>query len=457
MIYIIYFSPNKFNASDEYVQPNLNYIHGELMKVGVTLQLLWEEYVDSCIKQGLNSCSYVTFTRLYGNYSKEKSYTSRIAHKPGEKVEVDWSGPTMFITNYETGKKYKAYLFVATLPYSQLSYVEATYSMDQESWLNCHIHLFEFLGGVPLQIICDNLKTGVIEHPRYGEIVLNDEYLSLAEHYGISIIPTNVRKPKEKPSVEGTVGKIATSVIATLRNETFYSLTGLNEAIKKQVNILNSKNFEKKEGSRLSVFNLEEKHTLLPLPPLPYQVCKWIYNRKVIFNSHVTYKYNWYSVPNNYINGAVDLKISITTIDIYHNKNMIASHKLFPDYQRGKYSTNYDHIPNYKSFKPWTIEEAKEYADKIGANTKTIFERIIGEYKVKEQALVNIVPIIEKSKAYPGDIFERACKDALDKYSLPHYKDIKRCLDKIESPQTIKKKENSNVRGADYYKKEVIK
>ena len=68
--------------------------------------------------------------------------------------------------------------------------------------------MLNFFGGVPLRIKCDNLKTGVITHPREGEIVLNEQYINFSEHYGCAILPAGVRKPKHKPSVEGNVGKI---------------------------------------------------------------------------------------------------------------------------------------------------------------------------------------------------------------------------------------------------------
>ena len=87
--------------------------------------------------------------------------------------------------------------------------------------------MLEFFGGTPVRIVCDNLKTGVIKHPKHGEVVLNDSYLSFAEHYQVAIMPAQVKKPKQKASVEGAVGKIARKIIGMLRNETFHSIEGL--------------------------------------------------------------------------------------------------------------------------------------------------------------------------------------------------------------------------------------
>ena len=68
--------------------------------------------------------------------------------------------------------------------------------------------MFKFFGGTPVKVVCDNLKTGVISHPKNGEIVLNDAHLALSEYYNIAIMPTGVKKPKHKANVEGSVSKI---------------------------------------------------------------------------------------------------------------------------------------------------------------------------------------------------------------------------------------------------------
>lgn len=126
-----------------------------------------------------------------------------MTHKPGVTVEVDWSGPTMSYVDPDTGRTMTAYLFVATMPYSQKSYVEATSDMRERSWLSCHVHMFEFFGGTPLRIVCDNLKAGVVSHPSNGEVTLNESYLALGEYYSVAIMPAGVKKPKHKASVEG--------------------------------------------------------------------------------------------------------------------------------------------------------------------------------------------------------------------------------------------------------------
>lgn len=128
-------------------------------------------------------------------------------------MEVDWAGQTAFLVDSDTGGRIPAYIFVATLPSSQYTYVEAFLSQNQECWTTAHIHAYEFFGGVTKVLIPDNLKTGVEKASWYTPII-NKTYHELAEHYGTVVLPARVRKPKDKASVEGTVGIISTWIIA---------------------------------------------------------------------------------------------------------------------------------------------------------------------------------------------------------------------------------------------------
>ena len=126
-------------------------------------------------------------------------------------------------------------------------------------------------GGVATRLVCDNLKTGVVSHPREGEVVLPADYEALGSHYQTAIMPAGIRKPKQKASVEGTVGKIATAIIARLRNETFYSFEDLKAAVAKKLYGFNHESFQKREGSRYDAY-LDEKPFLHPLPSVPYEI-----------------------------------------------------------------------------------------------------------------------------------------------------------------------------------------
>lgn len=178
---------------------------------------------------------------------EQSKATMHINHKPGEIMEVDWAGQTAHLTDSDTGEDIDAYVFVAALPYSGYAYTEAFLTQDQEAWTEAHINAYEYFGGVARMLVPDNLKTGVIKHTR-AELVLNKSYQELAEHYGTAIMPTRVRAPKDKASVEGAVGKISTFILAAIRNRKFFSLRELNEAIKERLHIFNHKTFQRNDG-----------------------------------------------------------------------------------------------------------------------------------------------------------------------------------------------------------------
>lgn len=181
------FFPEKQTQEEVFEQPDYAAVHRELPRTGVTLKLLWKEYRDRCKRQGLLSYGYSRFCNGYSKYVVLQNLTNRLEHKPGTTSQVDWSGSTMHLTDPATGEMRKVYLFVATLPYSQYTYVEPCLEMKENSWLLCHVHMFEFWGGTTTRIVCDNLKTGVVKHPKEGEIVLNEAYEALGNHYMTAI------------------------------------------------------------------------------------------------------------------------------------------------------------------------------------------------------------------------------------------------------------------------------
>lgn len=449
--------PEKFKRKTKYVPVDYAYVHSELKKVGVTMLLLWEEYKAKCESQGLRYCAYPTFNLNYYKYTNTKNYTSHVEHKPGVEIEVDWSGPTMEYVDPDTGEIITAYLFVATLPYSQYGYVEATIDMKEKAWLECHVHMFEFFGGTPVKVVCDNLKTGVISHPRHGEIILNDAYLALGEYYNVAIMPTGVKKPKQKASVEGSVGKIATAVIAKLRNETFTSLDSLNAAIMKAVKDYNEKSFQKRDGSRSLIFNTQEKTYLRALPLIPYEVCEWSYGHKVGKNSHISFNKGQYSVPSRYIGFKVDVKFNSHLVYIYYNRAEIAKHEILPKGMVNGIRTDESHLP-FPLKKNLFSEDILNAARDIGPKTFEVIRRMYEDAKVKEQPTQTAKAIIAIADTFSDEILEEACSRGLKQYRIPYYSTIYKHAKSINSQEEKKDFETSNkttgiVRGADYYRK----
>ena len=175
--------PNRHKASSQYAEPDYPYIHRELARSGVTLTLLWEEYCAKCQEAGQRPYMSTQFGERYRRWARITKATMRIQHKPGDAMQVDWAGDTIPLQDPVTGEQSAAYLFVAVLPCSYYTYAEACDDMKTENWLNCHVHAFDYFGGVARLLIPDNCKTATLSNTQY-DVILNRSYQKLAEHYG---------------------------------------------------------------------------------------------------------------------------------------------------------------------------------------------------------------------------------------------------------------------------------
>lgn len=298
--------PGKYSAVSMYVEPDYPYIHRELAKHGVTLTLLWEEYCRKCYENGRTPYQSTQFGEKYRRWAKATKAAMRIQHKPGDAMEVDWAGDTIPVYDPVTGEPSPAYLFVAVLPCSCFVYAEACADMKTENWLLCHVHAYNYFNGVARLLIPDNLKTGVTSNTRY-ETVLNRSYQELAVHYGTAIVPTRVRKPQDKSHAEGSVRFAETWIIAALREQKFFSIGEVRQAVSQKLEELNDRPFKQRNGTRRTAYLEEECGFMLPLPANEFEPAVWA-TAKVSSDYLVSDGRNKYSVPSNLIGEQVDIR-----------------------------------------------------------------------------------------------------------------------------------------------------
>lgn len=339
---LLFPTENRTEKSKTYKEPDCEHIHKEMAKRGVRLTLLWSEYCNECRQNDEIPYMYTAFRSRYRAYATHTKATMFLERKPGEQMEVDWAGQTMKVVDRIRGEIFPAYIFVSVLSYSGYAYVEAFLSRTQENWIAAHVNAYRYYGGATRILVADNLKTGVTKRTK-ADIILNATYQEMAEHYGTVVLPTRVRKPKDKPSVEGAVGHVSTWVIAALRNWKFFSLKDLNEAIDDKLQELNDKPFQKRIGSRYSVFTEEESYMLLSLPDKHYELSEWK-SCIVAYNYHVSVDKMLYSAPHEYIKKQVDVRLTRFTVEIFLSSERIASH-VRKYGSPGQYSTLSDHMP----------------------------------------------------------------------------------------------------------------
>ena len=437
-----------------YKIPDYEFIHRELAKSGVTLQLLWFEYCDKCRDAGEIPYQLTQFKKYYRDYVVKTKATMHINRKPGEIMEVDWAGQTAKLIDTDTGEEIDAYVFVAALPYSGYAYVEAFLSQKQDAWIAAHVNAYGFFGGVTRILVPDNLKTGVVKNTKI-ETVLNKTYQELAEHYGTAIIPARIRAPKDKPTVEGAVGNISTFILAAIRNQRFFSLREMNAVIREKLHAFNHKPFQKKEGSRASVF-AEERTFLLPLPKNAFELASWKI-ATVQYNYHVSVDGQFYSVPYEYIKRKVDVRLTRNVVEVIFEGIRVCSHVRLHGRQ-GQYSTQEAHMPpNHQQYTQWNGDRFRKWAAKIGENTATIVETILTGYKVEQQGYRACMALLKMADTYTPERLETACGRALSYTPRPSYKAIQAILKSGQDKISEKSAAPSDpspfgfTRGADYY------
>ncbi|GHV28360.1 integrase [Clostridia bacterium] len=408
-----------------YKMPDYDVVHREMAKPGVTLQLLWFEYCDRCQAAGEIAYQLTQFKKYYREYALKTKATMHINRKPGELMEVDWAGQTDEIINDETGEAIKAYVFVSALPYSGYAYAEAFFNMLTESWIAAHVNAYAYFGGVTRILVPDNLKTGIEKNTR-DDVLVNKTYQDMAEHYGTAVIPTRIRAPKDKASVEGTVGNVSSYILAAIRNQRFYSLRELNDTIHERLRAFNHKPFQKKDGSRASLF-AQEKSFLLPLPKYSFEVAEWKV-ATVQLNYHIAVDGQYYSVPFEYLKRKVDVRLTRYVVEVFADGARLCSHaRLFGS--TGLYSTQDAHMPpKHQQYQQWTGERFRNWAVKIGQNAAAVVESILTSRQVEQQGYRACMSLLKLSEQYTSARLESACAKALRYTPRPTYKSVQTIL-----------------------------
>jgi hypothetical protein len=319
----------------------------------------------------------------------------------------------------------------------------------------------EYLGGVPKVTLTDNMKQVVTQANRY-----EPSFTLLAEqwsvHYNTCLKATRPAKPKDKPSVEKSVHLSYQRINAKMRNETFYSLSGLKQRVLELLEEFNNRPMFKQLVSRRDRFINDEKPTLRELPAEPFTL-KYRTKAKVKPNYHVILGEDWhqYSVPHQYIGQEVIIVYDEQEVEIFIGKmQRIAVHRR--DLRRNGYTTLAEHMPEshrrYKEQKGWTEEDFTIRASRIGEQTEIAIHRLLSSKSFIEQTYDGCLGVLRLGTKYGNERLEAACKRANIGNTI-NYKTIhnilKNNLDKVplkEQELTLFTTDHENIRGADAYR-----
>ncbi len=429
--------------------PDWSQFHTELRRPGVTLRLLWVEYRDA----HPDGYGYTQFCDHYQEWTQHLQPTMRLVHKAGEKLFVDYAGQTIPVVRPQTDEVCQAQLFVAVLGASNYTYVEAQWQQDLPSWIGGHVRAFAFFGGAPEVVVPDNLKAGVQSPCRY-EPDLNPTYHDLAQHYSVAVIPTRVRKPRDKAKVEVGVQVVERWIAARLRNQTFFGLANLNVAIRTLLDELNGRQMRHLGQSRRELFEALDRPALRPLPTQPYEFALWK-KARVSIDYHVEFEKHFYSVPYRLIHKEVDLRATENTVEIFYQQQRQAAHPRSAIL--GRYTTQSEHMPPaHQHYAEWSPERFLRWAEQLGPHIAQLIAAILSLRLHPEQTYRTCLGILGLAKRYTAERLDAACQRALPA-GIRSYKGVRNILEAqldqlpLQEPAAASLSDHANLRGPTYY------
>ena len=445
--------PPPMVSADRRPLPDWPLLHRELRRPGVTLSLLWEEY-RAVHPMGYG---YSRFCDLYRDWRGRLNPTMRQAHVAGEKMFVDYAGATMEVIDGLTGEIRAAQIFVATLGASSYSYAEATWTQALPNWIGSHTRAFAYFGGVPAQVVPDNLKSGVVKACLYDPEI-NRTYTGMAAHYDTAIIPARPRKPRDKAKVEVGVQIVERWILARLRNRRFFSLADLNQAIHELLEDLNRRVTKHLGASRRQLFEALDQPALKPLPGQPYQYAEWK-QRRAGLDYHVELAKHYYSVPHALARQKLWARITERTVEIFHKGKRVAAHMRGSGNRR--HTTVVEHMPSsHRRYANWTPDRIRRDAAANGPNTEALIDVILRGRPHPEQGFRSCIGILRLAKTHGSERLEAACERALEigAHSYSSVASIlKNNLDRRKPGQSSKRAadgpaiDHANIRGPRYF------
>ena len=426
-------------------------VERELGRHGVTMTLLWSEYCAEAASAGLRPFQYSAFCGRHREWARRRAATMRIEWRPAECMQVDWAGMAMPLCDPDGAGFSRAYVFVAALPFSAKPYAEAFRRMDERSWVEAHVHAFEHFGGTTPIVAPGNLKAGV-KKSTAGELVVNEQYRRMCEHYNVAVVPARARRPRDKAAVEMSVGVVERRVLAPLRDRTFSSLGELNAAISEGVAAVCAEPFQKREGSRDSVFEEVERPLLQPLPPERYEM---VGRREatVAFDYPISFDGRYYSVPFHLVRRRVEVSAARDLVWVTCEGERVASHPRSYG-PRGSYVTDPAHMPEaHRDFVEWDGGRFRRWAVEVGPDTARVVDGMLRSRKVEQQSYRSCRALMSIAQRRGGALLGEACAKALVYPPRPSYKTVKGIAAALAESRPADGSGHAFVRGAGYYGK----
>ncbi len=390
----------------------------QLHKEGVEMSAILER-----LKERGYAGSYSAVRRFVGSLTTtHPEVFVRVECKPGEEAQVDF-GFAGLLRDPTTGELRRAWAFVMTLAWSRHQYVEFVFDQKLATWLLCHRHAFEWLGGVPERVVVDNLKAAIVK-ACFDDPVVQQAYRECAEHYGFLIAPCRPATPRHKGKVEqGGVHYVKRNFLGGREPTT------LSQASQDVLTWCNTTAGLRIHGTTrekpLERFQQSERTRLKPLPAAPYDLAVWK-EVTVGADGYITFDNAYYSVPGRCVRGA-KLRVRggaqfVTIYTLAHEP--ICTHDRA--HQAGARVTHPDHLPPEKA-PGLTVsrEGCQATASTIGPATSEVVTTLLADPAVDR--LRTAGRLVRLGERYSAASLEAACARAVQ-FAEPTYATVKRIL-----------------------------
>lgn len=427
------------------VEPEWARVHQELSRKGVTLMLLWEEYVAQYAEG--RTWRYTQFCQHYKAFAKTLKRSMRQRRLAGEKLFIDYAGKTVALEDGGMGQ-----VFVAAMGASSYTFACATPAQRLGDWIEGMTRALAFYGGVPELIVPDNARALIATPDRY-EPRANDTVLDFARHYATSVLPARPYSPRDKATVESAVQVVSRWILARLRHQRFANVHALDRAIAELLPALNDRPFQKLAGSRSSQFREIDLPALRTLPATRYELATFK-TVKVHIDYHVEIEGHRYSVPHALVSQTLEARLTRRTVELLLKGARVAAHVRAS--KRGGFTTVAEHMPAaHRAHLEWTPERLIQWGVRIGVATGEVVTRLLQRHKHPEHGYRSCLGLLSLAKRHGNARLEAACERALA-LGAHQYRHVREILENHREGSQAQSSEwsspaHSNVRGPGYY------
>lgn len=432
-------------TSQSFVEPDWGRIHRELDRKGVTLMLLWQEYVAA--HPDGRTWRYTQFCEHYKAFAHTLKRSMRQHRRAGEKLFIDFAGPTVPLSDGA-----RAQVFVSAMAASSYVFACATPAQRLDDWIDCMVRALHFYGGVPQLIVPDNARAVIASPDRY-EPRANDTVLDFARYYGTSVLAARPRTPRDKATAESSVQVITRWVLARLRHHRFDTVAQVDAAITELLSSVNDRPFQKLPGSRASVFAELDAPALMALPRQRYELARFK-TVKVHIDYHVELEGHRYSVPHALVGQALEARLTRHGVELLLRGQRVAAHAR--NERRGGYTTVEAHMPAaHRAHLEWTPQRLIDWGQHIGMACGELITRLLQTYKHPEHGYRSCLGLLNLSRRYGEARLEAACERALalGAFRYRHVRDLlANNRDQVPLAETEwTSPTHANLRGPGYY------